>query len=300
VQRVRTSRLTRLDSKPSISEPVPYVTHRPSEPVSRFVDYLWWLSDSPAHAHERIVPTGTPELVINLHDDAFDIRSAPEASVRRFSGAMVSGCYSKYFVIDTRAHASLLGVHFKPGGARAILGLPLSELADRHVDLEVLWGPRARELRERLGNAARIEARFQIIESELRKRLPRDSQLGAHPAVTIALHHLANERHPVGEIARELGLTGRRFIELFGAEVGMTPKLYGRVQRFQSALRHSRRAGPQWTELALDAGYYDQSHLIRDFVSFSGFSPSELLCHAAPAPKEHHLAHAGKIRPRRP
>lgn len=213
---------------------------------------------------------------------------------------MVSGCYGKYFVIDTRAHASLLDVHFKPGGGRAIWGLPLGEISDQHVDLGVLWGPAARRLRERLGHAASLAEQFKILEAELVSRLARSAYPSTHSALTLALQRLTRERRSVGAVASELGLTRRRFIELFSAEVWMTPKLYGRVQRFQSVLARAGTAATGWPDLALEAGYCDQSHLIRDFVSFSGFAPSELVRHRGPAPKEHHLADLGNIRPRRP
>jgi hypothetical protein len=104
------------------------------------VDYLWWLSETPRHPQERVVATGTQELVINLHEDVFEVRGSGQRDARRFAGAMVSGAYSRYFVVETRAHASLLGVHFKTGGAWSILGVPPGELADMHVDLELLWG----------------------------------------------------------------------------------------------------------------------------------------------------------------
>ncbi len=279
---------------------MPYVTHQPSEPLAGFVEYLWWLSDEPAHAQERIVPSGTQELVINLHADEFEIRAAG-AGTQRFSGAMVSGAYGRYFVVDTRAHVSLLGVHFKPGGAGAMLGVPPGELADQHVDLGELWGPASRELCDRLRDAATAPLRFQILELELLTRLARSLRSqSTHPAVAVALRRLAREPCRVAAVARELGFTGRRFIQLFTAEVGMTPKLFARVQRFQSALTRARTTSVEWSELALQAGYCDQSHLIRDFVSFSGFPPAELLRHARPGMKEHHLAHSGKIRPRRP
>jgi len=277
---------------------VAYVRYRPVEPLSRFVDYLWWLSDVPVHLQERIVPTGTQELVINLDADRFDIgRTGQKPAVRRFSGAMVSGAYSRYFVIDTRAHASLLGVHFKPGGARALLGPPLGELADGHVDLELLWGRSARELRERLCAIADPELRLRHLEKELAKRVA--GAPGPSAEMVAAVRSLARQR-PVSEVASELGLSDRRFIELFTAEVGMTPKLYGRVQRFQRALSLARNAPPDWAALALKAGYCDQPHLIRDFVSFSGFSPTELLRHTGPNLKENHLGPASKIHPRRP
>jgi len=247
------------------------------------------------------VPTGTQELVINLETNAFDIRRANEqACPQRFSGAMVSGCYSQYFVIDTRAHANLLGVHFKPGGARPILGLPVGALADAHVDLDRLWGPIAQELRERLAHASGTPEQFRILELEMLKRLARDSRPDTDPAMAHALDLLTRQRRTVGAVAQELGLTGRRFIERFSAEVGMTPKLYARVWRFQRAIMQARTKRTNWVELALHAGYCDQSHLIRDFVSFSGASPSALLCQSDRVPKEHHLVHSGKIHPRRP
>jgi len=270
---------------------VPYVTHTPSGVLSRFVDYFWWLSDAPVHQQERIVPTGTLELVINLNADLFEIRgSDEEACAKRFSGAMVSGAYGRYFVIDTRAHASLLGIHFKPGAARTMLGPPLGELADLHVDLEQLWGPLARELRERLATATDPAARFLLLEEALLSRLARTST-APHAAVAAALHQLSGGRPSIGEVSAGLGLSRRRFIELFTAEVGMTPKLYARVQRFQAAVLLAQRSAPDWSALAQAAGYCDQSHLIRDFMSFSGFSPTELLRHSGPRLKEHHVSH---------
>jgi AraC-like DNA-binding protein len=78
------------------------------------------------------------------------------------------------------------------------------------------------------------------------------------------------------EVARLVGLSQRRFITLFKEEVGITPKLFSRVRRFQRALVLIRRsAAPNWPALALECGYFDQSHLIRDFLAFSGFSPNE-------------------------
>jgi AraC-like DNA-binding protein len=269
---------------------VPYVTHKPGVPLSRFVDHLWWLSDTPQHARERIVATGTQELVINLHDNAFDIRAAgDETHARRFLGAMVSGAYRSYFVIDTRAHASLLGVHFKPGRAGPVLGVPPGELADRHVDLEALWGATARKLRERLGDTNSIPERFRLLETALLARLAQPFR--QHAAVPSATELLSQQGVSVGRVAAELCLSRRRLIELFSAEVGMTPKVFSRVQRFQQALARARAKTLEWPELALEAGYCDQSHLIRDFMAFGGSTPNELLGNLSPALKENHLPH---------
>jgi AraC-like DNA-binding protein len=269
---------------------VAHVTRKPAAPLSAFIDALWWLSDAPAHQEERIVPSGTQELVINLAENAFTIRAAASPNrVQLFSGAMASGAYRSYFVIDTRAHACLLGAHFKPGCAGPFFGVPPGGLSDRHVDLDALWGAFAQRLRERLCTATTLDARFQLFEAALLERSKRPFR--RHPAVPLAVRRLSEGASSVGQVAAELGLSRRRLIEVFNAEVGMTPKVFARVQRFQRARSAARDKLPQFSELAWQAGYCDQSHLIRDFVAFSGFSPLELLGSAGPELKDNHAVH---------
>ena len=82
----------------------------------------------------------------------------------------------------------------------------------------------------------------------------------------------------VHDVSCRLGLSQRRFIQLFAAEVGLTPKLYCRIRRFQRARELVRNVeAPDWTRVAFDCGYFDQSHLIRDFHAFSGLSPESYL-----------------------
>lgn len=126
-----------------------YVTHRPVPPIDAFVEYLWLLQDAPPHPRERIVPSGTLELVINLAEDQIRVYDAD--AVARYPGVVVSGAYRRGFVVDTREHASLVGVHFRPGGARTFLGGRLDALFNRHVALADLWSSgEASQLRERL------------------------------------------------------------------------------------------------------------------------------------------------------
>ena len=79
------------------------------------------------------------------------------------------------------------------------------------------------------------------------------------------------------KLARDAGLSDRRFIEVFRAEVGLNPKLFNRIARFQGVLEKvDPLPEPAWEQVALEYGYFDQSHLIRDFVEFSGFQPGRL------------------------
>jgi AraC-like DNA-binding protein len=196
----------------------------------------------------------------------------------RFSGALVSGAYGGFFVIDTAEEVSMMGVHFKPGGAFPFLGLPAGELADAHVNLETLWGRSAVELSERLCGAATPLERFRLLEESLMAHLFRP--LEHHYAVPTALDAFGQTeaRATVRDIARDIGLSQRRFIQVFTEEIGLTPKLFSRVKRFQRTIAIVRQAmAPYWARLAVDCGYFDQSHLIRDFLMFSGFSPSDYL-----------------------
>jgi AraC-like DNA-binding protein len=250
-------------------------TYRPGPPLADFVEYLWALHDTPPHSTERIVPSGTLELVVNLHEDALRIYDPETRSWRRYSGAVVSGAYRRFFVIDARDHASIVGVHFRPGGAWAFLGVPPGELADRHVDLGMLWGRSALDLREQLCAAPTPAERLTLLERTLRSRLI-ESRPG-HPAVAFALGQLTRPGVAVGEVAAEVQLSRRRFIQVFTTEVGMTPKRLSRVLRFQRASELARRIdAPDWGRLARACGYFDQSHLIHDVTEFTGTSPRQL------------------------
>ena len=218
--------------------------------------------------------------MINLQDNELRIYDAARIdSCKRFSGALVSGTYSRSFVTDTAEERSVMGVHFKPAGAFPFLGVPADELADTHVDLEMLWGQSARELRERLCEAPTPVKRFQILEDVLSAHLFRP--LEHHHAVSTTLDEFGRlgTRPMVREMAKEIELSQRRFIRVFAAEVGLTPKLFGRIQRFQKAvsLASASNAVPDWPQLALNCGYFDQSHLIGDFVEFSSLTPSEYI-----------------------
>ena len=272
-----------------------YRRHTPTPRLARFVDCFWACSDAPAHRRERILPSGTIELVVNLREDEIRVYDPSDLDrCRRFSGAAISGTYSEAFVIDPLQHASIVAVHFRPGGAFPFLGMPAGELADTHVDLEDLWGPLAREVRERLCAAATPVARFHLLEEILLSRLGRS--LEGHRAVPAALAALepADKTWRVRDLAGDVGLSQRRFIQVFTAEVGMTPKLYSRVLRFQRARALVRDAvAPDWARVAVDCGYFDQSHLIRDFLAFSGLSPAGYLRRRSEHVLPNHVPQAG-------
>lgn len=264
-----------------------YVARPPAPPLDAHVAYVWASQGAPAHATERVVPTGTVELMVSLVDAELCVYDADGRVQRSSSGAAVAGAYRRPFMFDTHAEASVVGVHFKPGRAGVVLGVPPGELVDRHVDLEALWGRRARELRERLCAAPTTEQRFAILEAELVARLGARRE---HPAVAYALDGLARPDARVADIADGASLSQRRLIELFTAAVGLTPKRFGRIARFHRATALARRPAVDWTRVAHACGYYDQAHLIRDFRELADVTPTELRRASVHAHEHHQLA----------
>jgi AraC-like DNA-binding protein len=113
------------------------------------------------------------------------------------------------------------------------------------------------------------------------------SRRSTHPAVRYALDHFIRQPEilSVGAITDKISLSPRRFIELFNDQVGMTPKVFCRVRRFQRALYEiQRRRNLKWAALAPDCGYYDQAHFIADFKEFCGLTPVDYLNQAAEYP----------------
>lgn len=253
-------------------------SYRPRAPLCELVEDIWLYRNYVGeHARERILPSGTFEIVFNLQEDELRIYGPePTDRCRRYAGAVISGPYGGSFMSDAAEETSIIGVHFKPGGAFPLLGLPAGELANTHVDLSAVWGPAAADLREQLCGLARPTEQFQLLERTLLNRLF-DPPV-RNSAVGVALDILTRTAGQVmvRDVARAVDLSQRRLIEVFVNEVGLRPKQFGRVQRFQRALALARNVTKvDWARLAADCGYFDQAHLIRDFVEFSGVGPAD-------------------------
>jgi AraC-like DNA-binding protein len=277
-------------------------SYAPRAPLSEFVADFWLYENYRGdHPRELILPSGTFEIVFNLREDELRIYGpAPRDRCRRFTGALISGPYAGSFMSDTAEEAAIMGVHFKPGGAYPVFGMPAGELANTHIDLRTVWGPAASELRNRLWALTDPVQRFEQLEHAITTRL--SDAPTRRGAVRCALGVFARTRGQarVSDVANALDLSQRRFVEVFTAEVGLTPKLFSRIQRFQHTVALPLSAPkPDWAQVAAACGYFDQSHLIRDFVEFCGMGPSEYwerhsqLERSGAHVKRHHLPLAG-------
>lgn len=244
--------------------------------LAPFVRCIWIYRDTDT-SRQRLLPTGTTELVINLLPGPVSVLPGPQEPTLTFGcGTVVSGPHSRFFMLDAEERVAALGVHFHPGGARQILGLPLAELTDIHCSLEDLWGPDARRLRAQLLECSTDTDRLRLVQAGLLAQLDRADD--RNPYVSYALDRFMNDPAAirVGLVAKETGYSTRQFSRMFLDTVGLHPKRFCRIMRLQEAIRHaSSGARPDWTDIALASGYCDQSHLVRDFRHMTGLSPSQ-------------------------
>jgi AraC-like DNA-binding protein len=228
----------------------------PQHPLSAFVVCLWYAEGAPnTHAKELVLPNGEAAAIFNLRDDPLRIYDAQNiARYNSYGHAVLSGARSNCFVIDTCQQDRVAGIQFRPGGAFPFFRMPACELGGASFDLDDLWATRTGEIREQLLTAQSVDAMFAILERCLTAQLVRPLEL--HPAVAYAVERFCCSAHGsrVGAVTERIGLSPRRFIQLFHQQVGLTPKAFCRVRRFQRVLQfiHERQGliGHSWRLIA--------------------------------------------------
>jgi AraC-like DNA-binding protein len=246
--------------------------YRPRAPLARHIEVLgYWCSASDYRS--RALPRGAVTVVIDV---------GPRQHLNFYAGdgrtrltvppAFITGPHSASYVSDITAGEPVVAIHFRPGGAFAFLGMPLGDLEDANVGVDEVWGRDGRVLHERLIEAPSVAARFALVEDFLLTRL--SAELNPNVAAAMA----AIEDDPsirmahAGEVA---GLSTKRLIANFRTEIGLSPKAYARVRRFQAALRRLDSGTASGAGIAADTGHFDQAHFVREFRAFAGMTPTQ-------------------------
>lgn len=251
------------------------IARQPALALRPFIAQVWATDNPPAGTVpqagvEHVLPIGMMHLAFRMTDLPLHVRESPADPGVLLGGAIVGGLRSRYFIRETSAPACSVAAVLRPGAAQLLFDVGADELAGRHTPLADLWGAAVGALRERLLEAAGAEERLALLEAALAARLPRVRAL--HPAIAAVLGRM-DAALPVVAAVEESGLSHRRFIAQFRHAVGLAPKAYQRVLRFQHALRNLRR-GDALASVASDAGYSDQAHFSREFLEFSGVTPA--------------------------
>jgi AraC-like DNA-binding protein len=244
-------------------------------PLRPFIKFLWASDeakiDAPTH-RERLLPTGSMHVVFRLSDQPIRIfGSVEDRRGHVFGCAVVAGLRSRYYVKDVPQSAPSVGAVLQPGAAQFLFGVPADELAEQHTSLDALWGSRSADMHELLREQNSLQEQLDLFESFLTRQVPVASSI--HQAVAYALKRLP--MMDIAHVVRETGYSHKQFIKLFRTTVGLPPKLYCRILRFQRVLKMISEQQFSPVDIALQLEYSDQAHYNRDFREFAGISPGE-------------------------
>ncbi len=255
--------------------------HFPEGLLANCVSSIVYYKDlTPTHDIERLLPDGTINLLIELSENPqYTFENNDLSQKRKFINSWVSGMQTDFISISSSKNSEMMVIQFKPNGAYPIFQIPSSEIANLVIDADLILGDEVTYLREQLLSFSSGEEKIRFAEQWLLERLIRTNQVSEAVVQYAITETMRNPTEiTMKSISDKTGYSQQHFINLFKRYVGLTPKQYQKVVRFNQILVEvESRQNIDWARLSLDLGYFDQAHFIRDFKKFSGFSPEKYL-----------------------
>lgn len=262
----------------------------PLYPVNLFVDYFLVCHGVPAFGEEYIFPNNRAEIFFNLGDVNQGFSKEKKLPFI-FRETIASGLRSSCLTIKPGGIFSLAGVRFNIFGFRNLFDIPSCEFTNRNFDATEVWDKTLTILLQQLLDATTPEKKMSLLDNWIKSK--------------IRLHHIqeASVWNKLAPKLREtqsplqsflsglMGYSHKHTIRLFKEKCGLSPKMIQRIFRFNSVLLRAQDSMMNWTALSHDAGYTDQSHFIKDFKQFTGFTPKIFLEHQ---PKDWMLLKEGR------
>ena len=258
-----------------------FKVYEPKPPLNSFIQsFLYYEGFAPDHKIERFLPDGNTEIIFELTGNTkyiYDNDTLEE--LQACNNVWVSGVRTAPISIPSNNEAKMFIVYFHKGMAFPFYTFPMTHLSDRVVDADTVFKNSLTDMHEMFLACASVKQMFTIAEHFFQQRL---SQWRGDEMKTACVRYALQEitHRPdilkLENIIGQIGYSQRHFIDFFKNSVGVNPKTYLKIMRFQKAIVGIERAKKvNWSSVALESGYYDQSHFIHDFKTFSGFAPNE-------------------------
>jgi AraC-like DNA-binding protein len=247
----------------------------PLDTLKAFVEEVLLIENNSGETSFRILPDGSTTIILGLaKSELGNDWIKPERSGLAFGGVQTR-------TLKKRLPRGTTGVsvRFKIGGAAPFFPIPLSEIANRHVHVNDLWPGAGERLSESLFAAENHEERIALLQDALVDRLKSCEEFSSIRIVRAAVKSAqqAGTRR-VSDLAKTIGVSDRHLNRAFQNAVGISPKQFVRILRFQQVVKVARQnAALNWAEIAADTDYYDQSHLIAEFKRLTGMTPAAFI-----------------------
>lgn len=241
----------------------------PPASLAPYVRFFWILESNEPYIHQSMAD-GLVELIFH-YQGTFD--QVTDSGSETSALSLMQGPSSRYTRFETRQGFGIFGVYLYPFAIPQLLAMPSSELSDQAPDVETLFGSEGKQVEEQMLLAQTHSERIKLISAFLRKQLQK--QIESELRVYHAIHSIIQSKGQVDidRVADYCCWSRRQFERRFKYYAGFSPKLYSRIIRFQAAMDAYGHQEKSLAQIALDCGYYDQSHFSHDFKQFSGYCP---------------------------
>lgn len=254
-----------------------YFVTKPSVQLSKFVKQYWTIescvADNQIHT-QRIVPNGLQELAFYLGDRPISTDTAKSIS----ENAIITGHLREFYDLNISGKLSVFSITFKPQGLSMFFNVPLNEIYNKNVPFKYLFKYDTVGLEHKLFEANSFIERIIIIENFLLGILARSANKYDYDRIEHSIGVINRTRGLVNVdfLASQTCLSRKQFERIFSQYVGTTPKQFLKTIRFQNTLDiKSKNKSSNLTDLTYRCGYFDQSHMIKDFQKLAGMTPKQ-------------------------
>ena len=254
-------------------------THTPLDPLKKHVDVLMYFKDyMPPHSIERVVPTGHIFVIFELDGYPRNTYNAqtlkPEGT---YTEVWVSGMHRNYLSISAHEQSEMFIMQFKTAGFSPFINIDVSELTERVIPANIVFGNEILQLRKLIMAEDNAENKFKVAETWLLNKF-NEQNIPSEELYDILKKLQQEPAAGLDKILISYPYTQKHLITQFKKHVGITPKYYQRILRFNEILlRIHNKENIAWSEIAYTCGFSDQSHFIKEFKHFSGFNPVEFI-----------------------
>ena len=223
----------------------------------------------------RELPCSFVPIIVDLDAGWTVAHRAAPAPLRL--GSFVAGVTDAPVIVGHAGSAHCLQIDLTPLGARRLLGVPMSELANLSVPIDAVLGRFGTDLAQRIGDTPDWGDRFAFVDRAIRARLSDTPAIDAGVAWSLGRIAATGGNVAIGELVEELGWSHRRLIARYRDSVGLPPKMVARIVRFERlTAKLAGHPAADWTGTALECGYFDQAHLAREVRDLADLTPTAL------------------------
>jgi AraC-like DNA-binding protein len=247
----------------------------PSLELKGLIDCYWVIeSEDETPIKQKIIPDGFPELIFH-YGDAYRIQIGKNWELQ--SKALVAGQIKKHFYLENSGRSGVFGIKLMPAALTHLFGLFMNELTDKVVSIEQLNVDPLKSLAAEIKKCQSYKEMISVAENMLQSRAKEIHIKDQVIDKIIASIFNTNGRITISELQKEFFITERQLQRLFQKYIGLSPKFYCRIIRFNYIFQIAKEKKLSWLEVTHFSGYFDQSHFIRDFKEFTGEEPSSYL-----------------------